>query len=630
MVVERVLGVEAVPRSLGAAEHCLGVVEVYLAGEHVLASGLVPARADEALLVAVVGHGVAAGREHQRLRELDACQVLGLALPVARQEHRGPAHVVVPEEGRQLVGVAVGVGVPVVLGEEVAQHVGRVALGEVDALLLEPEVERGLELAGRRVLRHHRGVAVVDLAEGEEVVVADAVGRAEDVRHELLPELEVDVLHGVDPEAVDAELDPALVDLTHAVDDLGPLGEQVVQADEVAVRRGLTGEGRVAPVVVHRRVVEPGRGLGVLVPLGEERGVREGSGVELGPLGGRLAHVVAVVERLACGILVRVGLLGAVGVLLLLVVDDVRGVVGDDVEEDLHPLGVRGVDEVLHVLVGPEVRVDLGEVGDPVPVVAGALLAGAALNRLVLEAGGEPDRGGAHALDVVQLLGDALEVTTVVEALVGGVVAGLQRPTREPTAVVRGRAVGKPVSHDEVEPLTSQRRAQRVLGQLGVSGGGSLVEVGGREGDHVRGVVEGEGDRRRAGEQQRDVVAVEGASRAVVLGPGAVEGDLEGEVALGNLEGALEDLGVTDAGQLALGAGRVPVTRAADLALQVTHQGDGCRGRLCGYGRQERWGERDRATDQDGGQASGCGHRCSSSGPRDGMGARTALIRAGR
>ena len=189
-----------------------------LAREHVLPGRLVTAGADEALLVAVVRHRVAPRGEHQRLGELDAREVLGLALPsLPVEEHRRAAHVVVAEERRQLVGVAVGVGVPVVLGEEVTQDVRGVALGEVHALLLEAEVERRLELPRGRVLRHHRRVAVEDLAEGEEVVVLDVLGLVEDGGHERLPELEVDVLHGVDPEAVDAELDPLLVDLAHAV-----------------------------------------------------------------------------------------------------------------------------------------------------------------------------------------------------------------------------------------------------------------------------------------------------------------------------------------------------------------------------------------------------------------------------
>ena len=487
MPVERVLrGCTGPSLPSGPPRTVLGVVQVDLAREHVLAGGLVAAGADEALLVAVVGHRVAAAGEHQRVGELDSLEVLGLALAVGREEHRRATHVVVPEEGRQLVGVAVGVGVPVVLAEEVGEHTRRLALGEVDALLLEPEVEGGLQLALGGELRHHRRVAVVDLTEGEEVVVLDLRRLGQDVRHELLPELDVDVLDGVDPEAVDAEVDPLLVDVAHPLDDLGPLGEQVVEPGEVAVGRGLTGEGRVTAVVVHQRVVEPGRGLRGGVVTVEEGRVRE-RGRRVHRREG-LVDVVTVVEGGAVGLLVGRGLLRDVLVLAALVVDDVRGVVGDDVEEDLHPLGVRGVDQLLHVGVGAEVRVDLGEVGDPVAVVAGALLAGGALHRLVLEARGEPDGRRAHALDVVEPGRDALEVTPVVEPLGGGVEARAQRSTGEPAAVVGGRAVGEPVGHDEVEPLAGQRGAQRRTGEGRVGRGGVLVDDR-REGHQVRGVV---------------------------------------------------------------------------------------------------------------------------------------------
>src|SRR5918997_187941 len=54
--------------------------------------------------------------------------------------------------------------------------------------------------------------------------------RSSCVGRELLPELVVDVLHRVDPEAVDPEVrDPLLVDVDHAVDDLVLLGEEVVE-----------------------------------------------------------------------------------------------------------------------------------------------------------------------------------------------------------------------------------------------------------------------------------------------------------------------------------------------------------------------------------------------------------------
>lgn len=100
--------------------------------------------------------------------------------------------------------------------------------------------------------------------------------------------------------------------------------------------------------------------------------------------------------------------------------------VGDDVEEDLHALAVGLVDQFRQVGVGAEVRVDLGEIGDPVTVVTGRCVLAGALNGAVLEDRGEPDGGGAEALDVVEPVRQALEIAALVEPLVRGVVAGLQ------------------------------------------------------------------------------------------------------------------------------------------------------------------------------------------------------------
>nr|WP_233354229.1 hypothetical protein [Phycicoccus elongatus] len=130
--------------------------------------------------------------------------------------------------------------------------------------------------------------------------------------------------------------------------------------------------------------------------------------------------------------------------------------VGDDVEEDLHALLVGGVDEGLHFGVGAQVRVDLGEVGDPVAVVTRRFLAGLALDRLVLEARRQPDGRRAHALDVVEFLRDAGKVTTVVERLVAGVEAGREFAAGQAAVVVGGVAVGEAVGHDEVEALLGQ------------------------------------------------------------------------------------------------------------------------------------------------------------------------------
>ena len=309
--------------------------------------------------------------------------------------------------------------------EERRQPLGRQPLrGEPAGGVLEREVQDRLHPVVGRVVRGEAlggRVAAVErhLAEHEEVGLPVPVRVVEDPGTELLPELVVDVLHRVDAVAVDAELaDPGPVDLGHALDHLRLLGEEVVEPEEVAVLAVLAGEGRVSAVVVAPRVVEPGRDLEVLLGRVQHRLVRERRrGIQRGEA--RRAGVVAVVERLAArGAVGRHVLRDVPRPCALLVADHVGGVVGDDVEEDLHPLLVRGLDQCGEVGVGAEVGVDLGEVGDPVAVVAGGRPV-LELDRLVLEDRGQPDRVGPQALDVVELRAEAREVTPVVEALGG-------------------------------------------------------------------------------------------------------------------------------------------------------------------------------------------------------------------
>ena len=58
-------------------------------------------------------------------------------------------------------------------------------------------------------------------------------------------------------------VDPAAVDVDHPLHDARILGEDVVEADEVAHRAGFAAERAVAAVVIVDRVVEPGRHLDV-------------------------------------------------------------------------------------------------------------------------------------------------------------------------------------------------------------------------------------------------------------------------------------------------------------------------------------------------------------------------------
>ena len=584
--VQRVVGVEVgVGRRRRRADQIVVVVRRDLGREHVLAGVLIAAVADETLLVPVVDDGLAAADVHQGMGQAVALQQLVAARPAVAEEQPDAAHVVVAEERRQRVGVGVAVGVVVVAREEVAQLRRRAPVGEAGRAGLEPEVERRLQPAFRRVPGHERRVGVEHLAEREEVVVAVERSALLDGVRELLPELDVDVLRGVDPEAVDAEVHPRPVDLAHPVDDGRLLGEQVVEADEVAVLAGLSGERRVAAVVVVARVVEPVRDLdGRIGGCAEHRGVGERRGrVELGER--RSAGEVAIVELVAGCVEVGRGGLVDVGVLAFVVVDDVGRVVRDDVEEHLDAAGVGRVDQVLELLVRPEVGVDLGEVGDPVAVVRGAGVRTRALHRLVLERRREPDGGRAEAGDVVELGRHTGDVTAVVEALVRRVEPGDQRAAGEVPAVVGRIAVGEAVGHHEVEALACQVLAQGRTGELLV-GRSQRLRVGGRSHcDAVGGVVVGEREPDRCGQHQGDV------GGWVAARPPAVERDLPLERAGG--DGGRERPHAVRAPRQRRGRTcRVPVPAAAELGLQRPGQGR-ARGRRLVVGRDPRRGPDD-------------------------------------
>jgi hypothetical protein len=233
--------------------------------------------------------------------------------------------------------------------------------------------------------------------------------------------------------------------------------------------------------VVERHVVEPGRDLELALALVEHRRVREAR-LRIERREGGRAGEVAVVEDGAGRVAVRLDVLGDVRLPRALgVADHVGRVVGDDVEVDLHPPPMGGVHERAQVLVRAEVRVDLREVGDPVAVVAGALVLG--LDGLVLEARRQPDRVGAEPADVVDPVQQALQVAAVVVAARRRVEAGDRLLRRQAAVVVRRVAVLEPVRHDEVEGLVGHRRAQRVPRVGAARGGGREGRAGGEPPD---------------------------------------------------------------------------------------------------------------------------------------------------
>jgi hypothetical protein len=76
-------------------------------------------------------------------------------------------------------------------------------LAKLVALLWKPKSSVAGSLPAGGVLAHKRRVAVEHLAIHKEVGLAVGLGVLQDRRPELLPELQVDVLDRVDPEAVD-------------------------------------------------------------------------------------------------------------------------------------------------------------------------------------------------------------------------------------------------------------------------------------------------------------------------------------------------------------------------------------------------------------------------------------------
>ena len=463
-------------------------------GEHVLPGVPVAARAGEPLLVAGVHHGLPAGEEHQLVGEHVPAQLRNLIPARGGDEVADPPHVVVAEEGGQPAGVGVPGRVQVVGGVDAGQlRRGSGAGGEPGRGRLERKVQRGRQLAGPHVGRGELRVGAEHLAEHEEVRLAVPGGEVLDPPAELWPEVHVHVLDGVDTEAVHAGVrDPVLVDLRHPADHLGALGPQVVQPGEVAVLAVLPDEGGVAAVVVHRRIVQPRGSFHRRVgQAGEDRLVREGGVAHLRE-GACPVGVVAVLERPAGRVPVRPGRLVYIGTIAAGIVDDVGGVVDDHVEVDLHAAPVCGLDQPDQVRTAAEVRVDLGEVGDPVAVVAGRGVRAAALHRAVLEHRRQPDRGGAQSLDVVELPQQPLEVTTVVEALVRRVVPGGHPVAGQTTPVVAGVAVGEPVREHEVELLGPRPRRR-----------GGLPRASGAAGDGEQAGAEHGGQGEAGGSEHR-------------------------------------------------------------------------------------------------------------------------------
>ena len=110
-----------------------------------------------------------------------------------------------------------------------------------------------------------------------------------------------------------------------------------------------------------------------------------------------------------------------------------------------------GIDEGLEFGIGAKMRIDAGEISHPIAVIACAFLARAALHRFVFEHRRKPDRGDAHALNVIEPLGQPLQVAAMIEALVRRIEAVIEWPATDAAAIIGFIPVFESVGKHEID-----------------------------------------------------------------------------------------------------------------------------------------------------------------------------------
>ena len=146
------------------------------------------------------------------------------------------------------------------------------------------------------------------------------------------------------------------------------------------------------------------------------------------------------------------------------IADDVGCMVGNDVHIDFHATPMSGGDEGLEVCIGAEMRVNLGEVRDPIAVISRCLLTGRALHRLVLKDGCKPNRCCPKTLDIVQPIDQALEIATVIEGLLGWIKACLKAIPCKATSVITRVASFEPVGQQKINNLIFRQALAKAVG----------------------------------------------------------------------------------------------------------------------------------------------------------------------
>ena len=330
-----------------------------------------------------------------------------------------------------------------------------------DDRILQREVEQVRDRAVAGVGRELDRVGDEHLAEDLEVGDPGVARELADLRDPRAEECAVDVLRGVDPEPVDlVAADPVAVHLGQPLTTTGCSVKRSSRPKKSPCSKqvSLQPPKSMSPRLWYRRtsLSQAGR-FALRSASSSHRRPRHRGNVETRKRSrpGEIGRVERLAVTVAVGNLVRADVPTTRGR------DHVGGVIDDDVEVDLEPEVVGAVDEGGEVGVGPEVRVDRGEVEAPVAVVGGAV----GLHGLLHDGWRHPQRREPERLDAREPLrgivtgpGQPLVVPAVEVAGVGRVVAGVRARAALAAPIVRGISVRITVGHHEVDALTRERR----------------------------------------------------------------------------------------------------------------------------------------------------------------------------
>jgi len=110
-----------------------------------------------------------------------------------------------------------------------------------------------------------------------------------------------------------------------------------------------------------------------------------------------------------------------------------------------------GIDEGFEFGIGAEMRIDAGEIGHPIAVIASTFIARTALHRFVFENWRKPDRGRAKALDIIKPRGQPFQITAMIEPFGRRIEPMIEPRSGDAAAIIGAITIFESVRQDEID-----------------------------------------------------------------------------------------------------------------------------------------------------------------------------------